>query len=110
MDKDLLYILYNYFNTTLKSSLQYTDTFLLPTSFSDNLITFKYERVTKEFSSILYQDKNIISDLKSKLKSLFDEYYQNLTSIDLIFSDKEFSIKLNFKSVLLPEIYPLIVP
>ncbi len=107
---NILESLYNYFNIDLKSSLGYSDTFLFPTTSSEDLISFDYKDYTCQFASILYNNKDITDALKSNLKSLFDTIYENLSTINLIFYVSSFNIKLNFVIILPKEIYSLILP
>jgi len=113
MDNDLFDILYNYFDITLRSYLNYSDVFefpIFPISPSPDLITFNYKLNASQFSSILYHNKDIVLSLKSNLIFLFQTYYENLDTINLIFSPSSFSIKLNFIYILPKEIYGLIAP
>ena len=118
---NILKSLFVYFNIDLKSSLKYSDTFLFPTAPtaptapSEGLISFKYDKFTGQFAYILYNNKDITIELKSKLKSIFDGIYgiygiyENLDSVNLISSPTSFDIKLNFSTVIPKEIYNLIM-
>ena len=106
---NILNTLYDYFNIKFKSSLKYSDTFLFPKLLSNGILSLPYTNYTGQLDSILYSNNDIMVDLKSNIKSLFDTIYENLDSVTLIFSPDSFNIHLNFFIVLPKEIYALIV-
>ncbi len=96
MDHNLRDILFSYFNTKLRDTLNYNDEFFYP-EYDDtkNTLFFRYSAQPGNLGNILKSDPEVLSQLKSILVNLISEYENDINGIDFIFTSNGFGIILN---------------
>lgn len=95
MNSDLRDILSNYFNNSLKQSLNYRENYSTPIYIpTEGIIVFNNLTQFDDLKNILISSPQTVTRLKETLFVALFPYFDNLEGIELLFNEREFGIIL----------------